>query len=99
MAALIVRHRVKDYEAWKSFFDEHGAVRRQHGALGHQLYRVATDPNELVVVNVFPSADAAKAFAADPSLPEAMQRAGVEGHPDIALCEEIETADYRVAIG
>jgi len=99
MVGVIVRHRVNDYEAWKSAFDEHGAVRRQHGALGHRLYRAGDDPNQVIIVNLFRDAAGAQAFAADPSLPEVMQRAGVADHPDIWFCDEVEVADYTVAVG
>lgn len=99
MVAVIVRHRVRDFDAWKPVFDEHGAVRRRHGALGHQLYRVSGDPHEVVVVNLFRDAAGAQAFSTDPSLPEVMHRAGVEGAPDIRICEQAEVADYTVAVG
>jgi len=99
MVAVIVRHRVRDYQAWKPVFDEHGEVRRRHGALGHRLYQLSGDANDVVIVNLFRDAAGAQAFAADPSLPEVMQRAGVEGHPDISFCEEIEVADYTVPVG
>src|SRR5439155_16045997 len=36
---VIVQHHVQDYERWKPVFDEHGAVRRQHGATGHRIHR------------------------------------------------------------
>ena len=39
------------------------------------------DPNRVVVHNDFPSEEAARAFATDPSLPEAMERGGVQGEP------------------
>jgi heme-degrading monooxygenase HmoA len=65
---VIVQHRVRDYDAWKAVFDEHGDVRRRHGATGHELYRGLDDPNEVTVVNHFPSREAGEAFAADPSL-------------------------------
>ena len=99
MVAVIVRHRVKDYDAWKPVFDEHGAVRRRHGALGHQVYRLADDANTVIIVNTFRDAAGARAFAADPSLPEAMQRAGVDGPPDIAFGEQVESVDYPLAVG
>lgn len=98
MVAVIVRHRVRDYEAWKPIFDEHGAVRRRHGALGHRLYRVAGDPDEQVIVNLFQDAEGAQAFLADPSLREVMQRAGVEGQPDVLVCDRTESVDYPVAV-
>jgi quinol monooxygenase YgiN len=99
MVAVIVRHRVRDFDAWKAVFDEHGAVRRSHGALGHRLYRVAGDPQDVVIVNTFRDAAGAQAFMNDPSLPEAMQRAGVEGAPQITVAEQAEIVDYPVAVG
>ena len=59
---VIVQHKVRDYDAWKSVFDEHQAVRTRHGATGHVLYRGADDPNEVTVVNHFPSRPQADIF-------------------------------------
>ena len=99
MVAVIVRHRVRNYDTWKPVFDEHGAVRQEHGALGHQLYQLSSDPNEVIIVNQFRDLAGARAFAADPSLPETMQRAGVISEPDIAFCEQTEAVGYPVAVG
>ncbi len=98
MVAVIVRHRVKDHEAWKSVFDEHGEMRRRHGALGHQLYRVSSDPQELIIVNLFRDAAGAQAFGTDPSLRDAMERGGVIGAPDVAFCDQAEVVEYPVAV-
>ena len=92
---IIVQHTVRDYDAWKRVFDEHEAVRREHGAAGHQLYRGADDPNEVTIVNQFPSREQAEAFAADPSLKEAMERGGVISEPRITWARETEDVDYR----
>ncbi len=80
-----VHHQVRDYEAWKAVFDEHEPVRRSHGALEHRLYHAFDDPLRLVVHNDFPTPADAEAFTRDPSLPEAMARAGVEGEPSISM--------------
>ena len=84
---LVVHHRVRDYDAWKPVFDEHADVRKQHGAVRHWLYRTAGDPNDVVVAMEFGSQE-------HPSLREAMERAGVEGEPDIHVREEIEEVRY-----
>ena len=94
MPFVIVQHRLRDYEAWKPRFDEHKAVREQHGGKGHRLYRPVGDPNNAIIVNEFATADGAKAFMADPSLPEAMERGGVEMPPNVWLCDEVETLTY-----
>lgn len=91
---LLVQHRVRDYAAWKPVFDEHGWLRAQHGATRHWLHRVLEDSNDLVIGVEFPSRQAAEGFVADPSLREAMERAGVEGAPSIQILEEVETVSY-----
>jgi quinol monooxygenase YgiN len=98
MTTLAVRHRVRDYDSWKPIFDEHEAVRRQHGSAGHRLYRMADNPNDLAISIEFPSADAAQAFLEDPSLRETMERAGVEGEPQLAILEQVETRSYEPAV-
>jgi quinol monooxygenase YgiN len=90
----MVQHKVRDFDAWKSVFDEHGDVRRQHGAVGHEVYRGIDDSNEITVVNHFPSVEQAKAFGADPSLKEAMEHGGVISEPRITWAQEVETVDY-----
>ena len=92
---LIVQHTVRDYDTWKRVFDEHEATRRQHGATGHLLYRGADNPNEITIVNQFPTREQAEAFAADPSLKTAMERGGVISEPRITWAQETEASDYR----
>jgi heme-degrading monooxygenase HmoA len=92
---IIVQHKVRDYDTWKSAFDEHGDVRRRHGATGHELYQGLDDPNEVTVVNHFPSRQQAEAFAADPSLKQAMEQGGVTSEPRITWAQETEAVDYR----
>ena len=99
MVAVIVRHKVNDFDAWKPAFDEHGAVRRSLGALGHQVYRGTADPREVIIVNTFKDLAGAQAFMSDPSLPEVMQRAGVADKPDIYLTEQVEVVDYPLTVG
>jgi len=94
MVKVIVQHHVSDYDRWYPVFTEHGSVRRQHGATGHSIYREATDPNAVVIVNEFATLEGAKAFAQDPSLPEVMQRAGVDGPPQIWMVNEAESKQY-----
>jgi len=50
VASMIIRHRVADYDAWKSAFDEHQAMRAASGITSHTLHRDADDPNAVTVV-------------------------------------------------
>ncbi len=91
---LVVQHTVKDYDAWKSVFDEHESTRAKHGATGHTIYRDADDPNSLTVFNRFATREGAEAFSRDPSLKEAMERGGVTSEPRIMWVEEADSATY-----
>jgi hypothetical protein len=91
---LLIRVRVADYAKWKSIFDERQSSRTQHGGKRHWIYRSADDGNDVAISIEFPTADQAKAYAADPGLREAMSRAGVSGQPEFAYLEETEAKTY-----
>ena len=91
MATVAVLHRVNDYEAWKAVFDEHCTNRQQYGCTGHRVYRSGADDLDILILTDWPSMDAAQAWTADPSLPEAMGRAGVVGAPRIEFYEETQS--------
>ena len=94
MITLVVHHFVRDYDTWKPVFDEHEDVRRSHGEVEHRIYQDIYNPNRVVIHNDFPSEEAARAFMTDPSLPDAMERGGVEGEPGIGLVERTEQRRY-----
>ena len=94
MAAVIVQHHVEDFDRWLPLYKEHGEVRRTHGGTGHQIYRTADDPNDLVIVNEFESLEGAIAFMQDPSLKEIMGRAGVDSEPKVWLCDDSSSERY-----
>ena len=94
MTKVIVQHRVADYDRWLPVFTDHEAVRRAHGATGHSIGREAGDPNSLVIVNEFATLEGARAFTQDASLPAAMERGGVEGHPQVWIVDEASAASY-----
>ncbi|MBV8159395.1 MAG: cyclase [Acidimicrobiia bacterium] len=88
MATVAVRQTVSDYDAWKVVYDEHGTNRKEHGCTGDKILRDETDPTEVLVLTHWPSMKNAHEFASDPSLREAMSRAGVGGAPRIEFYEE-----------
>lgn len=94
MAKVIVQHHVADYDRWLPVFTEHEAVRRSHGATGHSITRGVDDPNTIVIVNDFATLEGARAFTQDPSLPAAMERGGVDGHPQVWIVDEAEARQY-----
>ena len=82
---LIVRHPVQDYDAWRVVYEEVGALRNQHGCTAERVLRLPTDGNDVVAIHDFPSVAQAEAFASDPELKAAMERAGVAGAPRIEI--------------
>ncbi len=93
MATVAVLHKVNDYEAWKTAFDEHRENRQQYGCTGHRVYRAGDDGLNILVLTDWPSMEAAQAWTADPSLAEAMGRAGVAGAPRVEFFEQLEARE------
>ena len=91
---VAVRHPVEDFDKWKLVFDEHRAVRESHAARGHWLLVDQNEPGTQLILHEFPNRHAAETFVSDPSLPEAMARAGVSGPPRIEFYELAERVDY-----
>lgn len=90
MAYVMIRHKVRDYEAWKAVFDEHGVARKEAGSGGGYLLRNLDDPNELVIFLRWDDLEKARAFVGSQDLKEAMARAGVADHPGIYFLELVE---------
>jgi quinol monooxygenase YgiN len=83
--AVLIVHRVADFDAWKPVFDDHAEARKAAGFLGHYLEREVGDPNMVSIYFPAMDSDAAKAFLTSSDLAQAMQRAGVEGSPRTTL--------------
>ena len=90
MPYLLVRQKVTDYEKWKSAFDAHSVTRQANGSRGGQLFRNATDPDELIVLLEWHDLEKAREFARSEELREVMQRAGVVDHPTIYFLKDGE---------
>ena len=93
-AALIVRHRVADFDSWKKVFDGMFDIRRSHGWISATVYRDAADPNVVTVVNRVKDLDGAKRYGASDALRAGMAKAGVLGPPDISFVDEVEERPY-----
>jgi hypothetical protein len=83
MATLFVRHKVKEFGAWKAAYDDFDKERKTMGVTGHGVYQADDNPNDVTVYHEFGNMDAAKAFASSARLKEVMTSAGVVGTPDI----------------
>lgn len=82
---LIVRHPVADYSAWRAVYEEVEPLRQEHGCTDKRVLQNPGDANDVLVIHEFPSVGQAEAFAGDPGLKSAMERAGVAGPPRIEI--------------
>lgn len=94
MASMFIRHRVRDFATWKPLFDEHESMRREHGLTGHSLHHRTDDPNDIVIAFRATDLKRAREFAASEDLRSVMERAGVEGPPEVWYTEDLEDKGY-----
>ena len=97
MFVLSLRHRVQDFDAWKSVFDERLDARLAGRVTGHRVTRSAADSREVEVVMEFASqadAEAYRDYMEKPETREALARAGVEEHAPIWIGEQVEAVFY-----
>jgi len=83
LPAIIVRHPVEDYDAWREVYDEVDELRQEHGIVGDAVNRAGDDGNDIIVYHQAETQDALEQFVALPALERAMARGGVKGAPDI----------------
>jgi quinol monooxygenase YgiN len=88
MVAMIVRHRVANYDKWRELFDSMHSVRAAHNWIAAEVFRDAADPNLVTIVNHVRDAESAKRYGGSPDLHAAMERGGVLGAPDIQFLNE-----------
>jgi len=93
-ATLAVTHSVIDYDTWHAVFTEHATVRKEHGCVSEELFVDPSAPEKVMNVMRFPTRAAAEDFLADPSLPDAMSRAGVLGEPRIEIWTTVQTVEF-----
>jgi hypothetical protein len=91
--AVLVKHRVADYDTWKRAFDKHQSAREQAGWFGHHINRGAEDPNLVYIYGPATDADRLKRFIDDGELRETMANAGVEGPPSMTYMKPM-SADF-----
>ena len=90
MASMFARHKVADYAAWKREYDAFD--KKAHGVKAACVYRDADDPSTIIVTHTFEDVKKAKEFTNSEDLRSTMERAGVQGAPEIWFGEDIESA-------
>lgn len=88
MVRLFVRINVADYGAWREVYDQFYGERVDMGVMGAAAFQLVDDPNDVTVWHDFETAEVARAFVASDALRKVMQRAGVQGEPQIWFTTE-----------
>ena len=83
--AVLVAHRVADFDTFKKVFDGHQAARKEASCLGHDVNRGVDDPNMVYVYCPATDVDKLRDFVDSPELVQAMKAASVEGPPTITM--------------
>jgi heme-degrading monooxygenase HmoA len=89
MAYMMVHHKVRDFGAWKPFFDRHESTRKIGGSKGAQVFQNAGDPTDVFILFEWDSEENAKKFGASEDLKKTMEQAGVTGIPHIHFLKEV----------
>ncbi|MDZ4809488.1 MAG: hypothetical protein SGI96_14655 [Bacteroidota bacterium] len=79
---VMIRHKVKDWDAWKKSFDSHKQTRMDAGLVDRVVSHTAGDTHNVTLVFAVTDMDKAKAFMNSDDLKNKMKEAGVEGPPD-----------------
>lgn len=90
MPYALIRHKVEDFERWKSVFDEDAENRVASGSKGGYLFRNADEPNEILVLFEWDELEKVRQYGQTEELREKMQEAGVADRPDFYFLEEVE---------
>ena len=86
-ATLFVLHTVAEYDTWRKAYDGADSLRAKYGCSGETVMRVPGDPNDVAATHEFPTVAQAEAFANDPAVKDAMEKAGVTSPPRIEIFE------------
>lgn len=84
----VVRHKVADYDAWRTVYDTLADLQTNGGVTAQSVHRLVGDGNDLLVVHQFETAGAAEAFFNSGELRDGMERAGVQGPPTIEIFQD-----------
>jgi hypothetical protein len=84
----VIRHKVADYDAWRSVYDGVADVQANGGVTAESVHRLVGDANDLLIVHRFETADAAQSFFGNEQLRDGMRQAGVQGAPRIEIYED-----------
>lgn len=87
MVYVYLRHKVKDFDAWKPLFDNDYASRKNFGIEVKKLFRSVSDRNDVHVLFSAPTEESVRQMISRPELKDLMMNAGVVSEPEISILE------------
>ena len=84
----IASHPVKDFDAWKTIFDQFEPVRKKAGERSAVVLRHADDSNMVTVINTWDSIEVFQALFSREELKAGMAEAGVTAPPTFIIANE-----------
>ncbi len=66
MAIGLVRHRVRDYTAWRKVYDDVAPMQKAGGVTEESVYQAKDDPNDVLVLHSFRTIGEAEKFFFEP---------------------------------
>jgi hypothetical protein len=85
LPAIMVSHRVEDFDAWLVGYNAADEVRRSGGIVGHAVNRSIDDPSIAIVYHQAESFDDLRSFLGSEDLQLAMKHAGVTSEPEVTF--------------
>ena len=73
MAYVLIEHRVSDFETFKKVFSDDAERREALGSTGGVVYRVADDPDNVIVILEWETLEGAREFAGSLEFEQAME--------------------------
>jgi hypothetical protein len=85
MPTAFIRHRVRDYAAWRRVYDEFTETHPSGLPVAPAVYRAVDDPNDVLVIHRFGDATEIQPWLDDEDRRKAMLESGVMTPPQIVI--------------
>lgn len=89
MKYILIRHKVRDFDAWKKVYDRHKKVRDEAGLKERRLFRGAEGSPEVIILFETKDLQRARSFMESTDLADRMKEAGVADRPDIFILDDV----------
>ena len=89
MSFILVNHKVKDYSAWRPYFDNDIPLQLKSGIKLRNVFSAKNDPSDIYILFETSDLEEAQKFFTNPRLKELMQKAGVISEPVVQILESV----------